>query len=119
MPTPLGSEPRTPSATASVWNRVAQTDDFKKLLAAKKAFVLPATIFFVLYYLALPVSVGYFPTFMQRKVWGPVNIAYLFVLSQFLVAWLIAYLYVRAARQFDLRAAAVIKDLGNLEAKGN
>jgi hypothetical protein len=26
---------------------------------------------------------------------------------------------VRAARGFDSRAAAVIKDLGNLEAKGN
>jgi uncharacterized membrane protein (DUF485 family) len=56
---------------------------------------------------------------VQRKVWGPVNIAYLFALSQFIVAWLIAYLYVRAARVFDSRAAAVIKDLGNLEAKGN
>jgi uncharacterized membrane protein (DUF485 family) len=119
MPTPRGSEPPTPSANASVWNRVAQTDDFKKLLAAKKAFVLPATIFFILYYFALPISVGYFPAFVQRKVWGPVNIAYLFALSQFIVAWVIAYLYVRAARGFDSRAAAVIKDLGNLEAKGN
>jgi uncharacterized membrane protein (DUF485 family) len=119
MPTLPGSEPHTTSANASVWNRVAQTDDFKKLLAAKKAFVVPATIFFVLYYFALPISVGYFPAFVQRKVWGPVNIAYLFALSQFIVAWLIAYLYVRAAREFDARAAAVIKDLGNLEAKGN
>src|SRR5579863_6061680 len=115
MPTPPNPEPRTPSSNASIWNRVAQTDDFKKLLAAKKAFVLPATIFFILYYFALPVSVGYFPAFMQRKVWGPVNIAYLFALSQFIVAWVIAYLYVRAAREFDSRAAAVIKDLGNLE----
>ncbi|MGB7751559.1 MAG: DUF485 domain-containing protein [Candidatus Acidiferrales bacterium] len=119
MPTLPGSEPHVPSANASVWNRVAQTDDFKKLLAAKKAFVVPATIFFVLYYFALPISVGYFPAFVQRKVWGPVNIAYLFALSQFIVAWVIAYLYVRAARGFDSRAAAVIKDLGNLEAKGN
>src|SRR5271170_3576686 len=119
MPTPPSPDPHTPSVTASVWNRVAQTDDFKKLLAVKKAFVLPATIFFVLYYFALPISVGYFPAFVQRKVWGPVNIAYLFALSQFIVAWLIAYLYVRAAREFDARAAAVIKDLGNLEAKGN
>jgi uncharacterized membrane protein (DUF485 family) len=119
MPTPRGTEPHTPFANASVWNRVAQTDEFKKLLAAKKAFVVPATIFFVLYYLALPISVGYFPAFVQRKVWGPVNIAYLFALSQFVVAWFIAYLYVRAARGFDSRADAVIKDLGNLEAKGN
>jgi uncharacterized membrane protein (DUF485 family) len=119
MPAPPSPDPGTPSSNASIWNRVAETDDFKKLLAAKKSFVLPATIFFVLYYFALPISVGYFPAFVQRKVWGPVNIAYLFALSQFIVAWLIAYLYVRAAREFDARAAAVIKDLGNLQAKGN
>jgi uncharacterized membrane protein (DUF485 family) len=119
MPTPSSPESSTPSANASIWNRVAQTDDFKKLLAAKKSFILPATIFFIVYYFALPISVGYFPALMQRKVWGPVNIAYLFALSQFIVAWVIAYLYVRAAREFDSRADAVIKDLGNLEAKGN
>jgi uncharacterized membrane protein (DUF485 family) len=119
MTTPPSPESDASPSNASIWNRVAQTDDFKKLLAAKKAFVLPATVFFILYYFALPISVGYFPAFVQRKVWGPVNIAYLFALSQFIVAWVIAYLYVRAAREFDSRAAAVIKDLGNLEAKGN
>src|ERR1700683_5289758 len=119
MPTPPSPDPREPSSNASIWNRVAQTDDFKKLLAPQKPFSPPATIFFVLYYFALPISVGYFPAFVQRKVWGPVNFAYLFALSQFIVAWLIAYLYVRAARGFDSRAAAVIKDLGNLQAKGN
>src|SRR6202041_1976449 len=119
MPTPPSPDPRTPSSNASIWNRVAQTDDFKKLLAAKKSFVLPATIFFVLYYFALPISVGYFPAFVQRKVWGPVNIAYLFALSQFPVAGLTAYLHVRAAGKLDARPAAVVKELGNLEAKGN
>jgi uncharacterized membrane protein (DUF485 family) len=119
MPTPPSPDPRKTSADASVWNRVAQTDDFKKLLAAKKSFILPATIFFILYYFALPISVGYFPAFVQRKVWGPVNVAYLFALSQFIVAWIIAALYIRAARDFDSRADAVIKDVGNLEAKGN
>src|SRR5580693_6278298 len=119
MPTPPSPDPRTPPSNASIWNRVAQTDDFKKLLAAKKAFVLPATIFFILYYFALPVSVGYFPAFMHRKVWGPVNIAYLFALSQFLVAWLIAYLYVRAARKFDAYGETVSKDLEHIVAKGN
>jgi uncharacterized membrane protein (DUF485 family) len=48
----------------------------------------------------LPISVGYFPQFMDKRI-GPVNIAYLFALSQFFVAWLIAGLYVRGARKFD------------------
>ena len=119
MPAPSNPDPRAARQEISVWDRVARMDDFKKLLAARKAFVIPATIFFVVYYFALPISVGYFPAFMQRKIWGPVNIAYLFALSQFLVAWLIAYLYVRAARRFDAYGETVSKDLEHIVAKGN
>lgn len=119
MPVPSSADPRIPSREISIWERVAQMEDFKKLLAARKAFVIPATIFFVVYYFALPVSVGYFPEFMERKIWGPVNTAYLFALSKFVVAWLIAYLYVRAARRFDAYAKTVSKDLEHIVADGN
>jgi uncharacterized membrane protein (DUF485 family) len=76
-------------------------DEFRLLLLAKKEFVIPATITFIVYYFALPVLVGYAPELMNRKVLGPVNLAYLFALSQFFVAWGIAFAYVGAARTFD------------------
>jgi uncharacterized membrane protein (DUF485 family) len=93
------------------WDRVAEMDEFRLLLLAKVGFVVPATIFFIAYYFALPIMVGYFPVFMSRKVWGEVNIAYLFALSQFFVAWIIAYLYVRAARKFDDYGARIMQRL--------
>ena len=34
---------------------------------------------------------------MDRKVFGVVNLAYLFALSQFFMAWILAWLYMRAA----------------------
>lgn len=83
------------------WDRVSEMDEFRLLLLAKVGFVVPATIFFVVYYFALPVLVGYAPAMMSKKVIGPLNIAYIFALSQFFMAWGIAWLYVRAARQFD------------------
>jgi len=95
----------------SQWDRVAEMPEFQSLLKAKAGFVVPATIFFIAYYFALPVLVGYFPAFMDKKVWGQVNIAYLFALSQFFVAWAICYLYVRAARKFDDYSANIIKKL--------
>jgi uncharacterized membrane protein (DUF485 family) len=85
--------------------------EFKLLLLAKKGFVVPATIFFVVYYFALPVLVGYAPELMDRKVLGPVNLAYLFALSQFFMAWAIAWLYVRAARKFDDFGARIMQRL--------
>jgi uncharacterized membrane protein (DUF485 family) len=69
---------------------------------------VPSLVFFMLFYLALPILVGYWPELMKRKVWGEVNIAYVFALSQFLMAWIMAYLYVRVAAKWDKSAAAVI-----------
>ncbi|MBC8165936.1 MAG: DUF485 domain-containing protein, partial [Bryobacteraceae bacterium] len=66
---------------------------------------------FISYYFSLPILVGYAPDLMARPVLGPVNIAYLFALSQFFVAWGIAWLYVRAANGFDEKAKQVLRHL--------
>ncbi|MDC4227448.1 MAG: DUF485 domain-containing protein [Candidatus Manganitrophus sp.] len=94
---------RTADEEADVvdWEKVAAMAEFKALLAAKRKFILPTTIFFVVYYFALPILVGYAPGLMKTKVIGAVNIAYLFALSQFFMAWIVAALYMRAAGRFD------------------
>lgn len=90
------------------WARLAATAEFKALLKAKARFVVPATVFFIVYYFSLPLLVGYAPQLMARKVFGVVNVAYLFALSQFFMAWIVAWAYVRAANRFDKMARAVI-----------
>ncbi len=97
------------NAGAVDWEGIAASARFRELLRAKRRFVIPALIFFVIYYFALPVLVGYAPQLMQRRVWGAVNLAYLFALSQFFMAWIIAWLYVRAAARFDRMADDVNK----------
>jgi len=103
-------------ASQANWNRVAGSWEFRDLMATKRAFVIPAFVLFVVYYVALPVSVGYVPHFMSIRV-GWVNLAYLFALSQFAVAWLIAGLYVRAANAFD-RLSEDIVEQANLSQGG-
>ncbi len=90
------------------WDRIAALEEFKQLLAAKRRFIVPATLFFTVYYFALPVLVGYAPELMSKKVFGTVNVAYLFALSQFVMAWLVAVLYVRAAGRFDASAHNIV-----------
>ena len=90
------------------WEALEEKPEFRALLKKKARFIITATIFFMTYYLALPILVGYFPELMKRKVWGEVNIAYVFALSQFFMAWIMAFLYVRVATQWDKSAAAVI-----------
>jgi uncharacterized membrane protein (DUF485 family) len=91
------------------WQGLAASERFRNLLKAKRRFIIPAMIFFVVYYFALPALIGYAKPFMETRVIGPVNLAYLFALSQFFVAWIIAALYVRAAARFDKMAAEVIE----------
>jgi uncharacterized membrane protein (DUF485 family) len=112
------SQPGIPSASKNVsakpdWSRIARSKKFRDLMATKKVFIIPAVVFFVVYYFALPVLVGYAPQFMSTRVIGVVNLAYLFALSQFIVAWIIAALYVKAADDFDQLSHAIIDDAQN------
>jgi uncharacterized membrane protein (DUF485 family) len=45
---------------------------------------------------------------MDTKILGPVNLAYLFALSQFFMAWILAYVYLRKADGFDAMAKNII-----------
>jgi uncharacterized membrane protein (DUF485 family) len=89
------------------WETAAAHPEFLALMRAKRRFIVPAFLTFVIYYFALPVLVGYAPALMATPVIGPVNVAYLFALSQFFVAWFIAWLYVRRAARFDEMARIV------------
>lgn len=90
------------------WAKLEEKPAFRALLAKKARFIIPSTIFFLVYYLALPVLVGYWPDLMKKQVWGKVNVAYLFALSQFFMAWIMAFIYVRVAAKWDKEAASII-----------
>jgi uncharacterized membrane protein (DUF485 family) len=83
------------------WAAIERTPEFRALVRAKRAFIVPATLFFVAYYFALPALVGYWPDRMSARVAGHINLAYLFALSQFAMAWGIMAVYIRRARRYD------------------
>lgn len=83
------------------WAAIERTPEFRALVRAKRAFIIPATLFFVVYYFALPALVGYWPDLMSTRVAGRINLAYLFALSQFFMAWGLMAAYIRRARVFD------------------
>ena len=104
--TPL--QERQPGRSSSDWESIERDNDFRELVHAKRGFIFPATIFFIVYYFALPVLVGYWPEAMSRDVIGQINVAYLFALSQFVMAWIIMAMYVRRARVFDGMVARLL-----------
>lgn len=88
-------------------------------MAVKRIFIIPAFIFFLVYYFLLPILVGYAPRFMAIKVWGHVNLAYLFALSQFFMAWIIAALYVRAGDNFDRLSKDIVDKVAASDTDGD
>jgi len=92
------------------WEGIERSEEFKTLVRSRWRFVLPATVFFLIYYFLLPVLNGTATDFMRQEVIGHVNIAYLFALSQFVMAWLLAWLYIRQSNNvFDRLVERVIE----------
>ena len=100
--------PPTDSDNAS-WQEIEQRPEFAALLKAKARFVVPATIFFVIYYFALLILVGWNPELMKKEAFWGMNWAYAFALSQFFMVWILAAIYMRTAAKWDKMAAAVLR----------
>jgi uncharacterized membrane protein (DUF485 family) len=82
------------------WVRVERTSAFKELVQRKRAFIIPATIFFMLFYFGLPFLAA-FTTVLNVKVIGPLTLAYIYAFAQFAMTWILMHLYVRQANKWD------------------
>jgi uncharacterized membrane protein (DUF485 family) len=97
----------SPAPAVVSWERLHDDPAFAALLARKARFIVPAVVFFIAYYFALPILAGYAPAFMDRRIFGHINLAYAFALSQFVMGWLLMGLYMHRARGFDADAQAL------------
>ena len=82
------------------WARVAQTSAFHELMRRKRAFIIPATIFFIVFYFGLPVLAAY-TTVLNFTVIGAITGAYVYAFAQFAMTWILMHLYVNQANRWD------------------
>jgi uncharacterized membrane protein (DUF485 family) len=88
------------------WVGIEAHPRFRELHRRKSRFLWGLMAFSVLYYFLLPVGAAYWPEVFRHRVWGPLNVGLLFALSEFVVAWLVAFVYSRhASRHFDAMCA--------------
>jgi uncharacterized membrane protein (DUF485 family) len=99
-------------ATTSIqWGAIVSDPRFQTLHRKKQSFLTGLMIFSVFYYFLLPIGAAYFPSLYSIKVWGPINVGIVFALSEFVVAWGIAFYYSkRANNEFDAMARELIAD---------
>ena len=93
------------------WKAIVADPRFQALHTKKTRFLWGLMVFSVAYYFLLPIGAADFPGLFGIRVWGPVNVGLLFALSEFVVAWGIAFHYSRRANaEFDTMAAELIRD---------
>lgn len=90
------------NASSIDWNAIVADPRFQALHRKKQGFLWGLMVFSVIYYFLLPIGAAYFQDFFKIQVWGPINVGLLFALSEFVVAWGIAFYYSRRANnEFD------------------
>jgi uncharacterized membrane protein (DUF485 family) len=90
------------SKTTINWKAVDADPRFQELHGKKTAFLWGLMVFSCVYYFMLPVGAAYFTDLFKVKLWGPINFGLVFALSEFIVAWGIAWFYAhRANAEFD------------------
>jgi uncharacterized membrane protein (DUF485 family) len=98
------------------WVAAERSPEFRALIAAKRRFVVPATIFFLGWYIGFILLAGYAKDFMASSVYEGLTVGYCLALTQFAMVAILGIAYLRRAEQvYDplaARAAQVALDAG-------
>jgi uncharacterized membrane protein (DUF485 family) len=81
------------------WHAIAQSPEFRELVAARRRFVLPATIFFLAWYIGFILLAGYAPDFMARSVYEGLTVGYCLALTQFVMVGTLGLMYLRRSER--------------------
>jgi uncharacterized membrane protein (DUF485 family) len=92
------------------WERIERSPEFQELVHRKRRFVLPATIFFLSYYMGFILLCGYAEDFMASSVYEGLTVGYCLALTQFLMVFVLGIMYLRKAdKEYDPLALKVVE----------
>jgi uncharacterized membrane protein (DUF485 family) len=85
------------------WVAVERSPEFRKLVHKRNRFVIPATIFFLVWYFGFIILAGYAEDFMGREfIADGLTVGYVLALTQFVMVFGLGWWYLRKAdREFD------------------
>jgi uncharacterized membrane protein (DUF485 family) len=92
------------------WEGIEHSAEFQELVRKRRSFVLPATVFFLTYYMAFIVLAGYAKDFMASSVYEGLTVGYCLALTQFVMVLVLGLMYLRKSdREYDPLAARVVE----------
>jgi uncharacterized membrane protein (DUF485 family) len=96
------------------WESIERSEEFQELVRRRRAFVIPATIFFLAWYMGFILLCGYAEDFMAESVYEGLTVGYCLALTQFVMVFVLGLWYLRKAdREFDPLAQRVVSAAGD------
>lgn len=102
-----GSQKNIP-LTSDEYVTISESTEFKALVKRKNNFILPVTIFFMLFYFALPLLTS-FTKILHQKAYADITWVWIFALAQFVMVWTLVTIYARKASSYDKEAEVIIE----------
>jgi uncharacterized membrane protein (DUF485 family) len=100
---------RRGEATPDAWIDGTNTAEFKALVDAKQRVIVPMMVIYIVGYMGLSILAGFARDFLGIKVVGAVNLGFLLIAGNYLMAWLIGIVYARiSANRHDPLVKLVI-----------
>ncbi len=113
------------------WDAAAESPEFKELEQKRRSFVVPVLAFVFVWYFGFIALAGWAPDFMGERLIEGFTVGYLLALSQFVMTWVLGWLYLRqsdrvfdplakraAERALEHRGAAPAERAGNGDGAG-
>ncbi|MFL0457531.1 DUF485 domain-containing protein [Brachybacterium paraconglomeratum] len=88
-----------PSPTPEQFRAVQKSEEFGRLRSSFRSFAIPMTVAFLVWYFAYVLLSTYAEGLMSTPVLGNLNLGLLMGISQFLMTFLITWLYIRHANR--------------------
>lgn len=89
--------------------KIEQSEKFQRLMNDRKKFIVPLTIFFLVFYFLLPILTSY-TTFLNTTAIGDISWVWLFAFAQFVMTWVLCTIYVKKAASFDRQTDEIIDE---------
>ncbi len=92
------------------WTALEEAPEFQELVNKKKRFVIPATIFFLSFYMGFILLAGYAPDFMADSVYEGLTVGYCLALTQFVMVFVLGIWYLKKSNdEYDPMRERVIE----------
>jgi uncharacterized membrane protein (DUF485 family) len=77
------------------WQAVEALPEFRELVARRRRFVVPATVFFLAWYFGFIVAAGYAPDTLGESVYEGLTVGYVWAMTQFVMVAVLGLWYLR------------------------